>query len=60
MKRIVVTMFVLITALCAVFASGQSEDDRAITLEFAIKETGSTLEAYEAIVESFNSSREDV
>ena len=60
MKRIVVAMLVLITALCSVFASGQAEDDGVVTLEFAIKETGSTLEAYEAIVDSFNSSRDDV
>ena len=60
MKRIIVAMFVLITALCSVFASGQAEDDGVVTLEFAIKETGSTLEAYEAIVDSFNSSRDDV
>ncbi len=53
-------MLVLITALCSVFASGQAEDDGVVTLEFAIKETGSTLEAYEAIVDSFNSSRDDV
>ena len=60
MKRIIVAMLVLITALCSVFASGQAEDDGVVTLEFAIKETGSTLEAYEAIVDSFNSSRDDV
>lgn len=42
------------------FASGSSEQQGAVHLEFAVKETGSTLEAYEQIVDKFNVEHSDI
>lgn len=53
MKRLSVFLLVLCTML-SIFALGSSESGDIVNLEFAVKETGSTLEAYQKIVDSFN------
>lgn len=53
MKRFI---SIVLVAMCVVaaFANGSTEQNGTAHLEFAIKETGSTLEAYEQIVDNFN------
>lgn len=60
MKKILASIALIALALAAVYAGGAGEDSNVQTLEFAIKETGSTLEAYEAIVEAFNEANPDI
>ena len=60
MKKILASIALLALAACALYAGGSSEDSNVSTLEFAIKETGSTLEAYEAIVDAFNESHPEI
>ena len=60
MKKILASIALLALAACALYAGGSSEDRNVSTLEFAIKETGSTLEAYEAIVDAFNESHPEI
>ncbi len=60
MKRILYVLTLVLIALSAVYAGGSNEESGKTTLEFAIKETGSTLEAYKQIVDSFNAEHEDI
>ena len=60
MKKILASIALLALAACALYAGGSSEDSNVSTLEFAIKETGSTLEAYETIVDAFNESHPEI
>ncbi|MGN0840682.1 MAG: ABC transporter substrate-binding protein [Candidatus Ornithospirochaeta sp.] len=53
MKKIM-SMFLVLCIVLSIFAQGSSEEKGAVKLEFAIKETGSTLEAYQKIVDAFN------
>lgn len=55
-------LVVLILAFSTMlFAQGSQENAKeAVKLEFAIKETGSTLEAYQKIVDSFNAENDNI
>lgn len=59
-KKILSFAVLLIVIISSLIAGGAAENGDARTLEFAIKETGSTLEAYEQIVDSFNRSHDDI
>lgn len=58
-KRISFFIFALLVS-ALLFAGGSEEKKDVVNLEFAVKETGSTLEAYNKIVENFNNSHDDI
>ncbi|GAA0180917.1 ABC transporter substrate-binding protein [Clostridium sediminicola] len=71
MKKVFLLLFVSVISLSVLIACStdgktneQVNDSKSkseiINLEFAVKETGSTLEAYETIVSKFNSENDDV
>ncbi len=58
MKRTVLIVMVFVLAIpFSVFAKGQTD---VVDLEFAIKESGPTLEAYRTLVDDFNTTNEGI